>query len=130
MNAKPYDSWLSKGQFDGSDVSVFVQKMYDPQGMDTDSKTQKLYYTEHQGSRVQRCNYDGSDVETVLSTDPTAWFPADVAVDADEELMFVTIQSVPQVLQGKVIAYFTNGTMCKFPAPPPDMQHNELSSRC
>lgn len=109
-NAKPYDSWLSTTDFTGSKVSVFLEEMYDPQGMEVDQKNAKLYYTEHQGARVQRCNLDGTDVETVLSTDPKAWFPADVAVDAEEELVFITIQSVPQVLEGKIAVMYTNGT--------------------
>lgn len=108
QNVSPYDSWLSKMPFQGGTVSnPFVTALYDPQGMDTDTVNKKLYFVEHLGGRVHRCNYDGSAIETLYVT---AQYPADVAVDPEEELVFVTIQSAPAVIEGTVIAMFYNGT--------------------
>jgi len=111
QNAKPFDSWATSIDFDGANKKVFLTGLYDPQGMDTDTKAQKLYFTEHQGCKVHRCNYDGSDVETLHEFEPAnTWFPADVAVDPAEELVFMTVQSKPTLLQGKIAVMFYNGT--------------------
>jgi hypothetical protein len=77
--------------------------MYDPQGMDTDTTNQKLYFTEHQGNDVKRCNYDGSAIELVWQGRSNQDFPADVAVDPAMNLMFITVQSVPTLLNGTLV---------------------------
>jgi hypothetical protein len=92
--------------FDGSGWSEFVQGMYDPQGMDTDTTNQKLYFTEHQGNDVKRCNYDGSAIELVWQGRTNQDFPADVAVDPEMNLMFITVQSVPTLLNGTLVRGF------------------------
>lgn len=100
QNAKPFDSWLSKISYNATGYSQFVQGVYDPQGMDTDTVNQKLYFTEHQGNDVKRCNYDGSAIEQIWTGRTTVDFPADVAVDAAAGLVFITVQSVPTLLNG------------------------------
>lgn len=71
--------------------------------MDTDLVNKKLYFTEHQGNMVKRCNYDGSVIEIVYQGRFNEDFPADVAVDPEVGLMFMTIQSVPTLLNGSVV---------------------------
>lgn len=110
QNAKPFDSWATSIDFSGANEKVFLNNLFDPQGMDTDEGAKKLYFTEHQGSKVHRCNYDGSDVETLMEWPGDSWFPADVAVDPSEELVFMTVQSVPTELQGYVAVMYYNGT--------------------
>ena len=111
QNAKPFDSYATSIDFSGANLDVFLTGLYDPQGMDTDTNAKKLYFTEHQGCKVHRCNYDGSDVETLKEFEPpNTWFPADVAVDPEEELVFMAVQSVPTELQGKIAVMFYNGT--------------------
>lgn len=111
QNAKPYDSWATSISFDGANKDVFLNGLYDPQGMDTDTVAKKLYFTEHQGCKVHRCNYDGSDVETLHEFEPpNTWFPADVAVDPERQLVFMTVQSKPTLLQGKIAVMYYNGT--------------------
>lgn len=110
MNAKPFDSWLSQVPFDGSHSDVFLNDLFDPQGMDTDTTAKKIYFTEHQGSKLHRANYDGSQVETLHQFDTSDEFPADVALDVDRQLAFVAVQSQPQVLKGKLAVVAFNGS--------------------
>jgi len=100
QNAKPDDSWLSKINFDSTGLSQFVQNVYDPQGMDTDTVNKNLYFTEHQGNDVKVVKYDGSAAAVVWQGRTTTDFPADVAVDAEAGLLFITVQSVPTLLNG------------------------------
>lgn len=71
--------------------------------MDTDTVNKKLYFTEHQGNDVKRANYDGSAIEYVWQGRTTVDFPADVAVDAEAGKVFMTIQSVPTLLNGTLV---------------------------
>lgn len=109
-NHKPNDSWLSTAKFDGSGLKKFVLDMYDPQGMDVDPVERKLYFTQHQGNTVNRVNYDGSDVELVWQGRVNADYPADVAVDHDAGLIFSTVQSVPDIINGSVWVQNLDGT--------------------
>jgi len=110
MNAKPFDSWLSQIGFEGVHSNVFLNDLYDPQGMEADQSAKKLYFTEHQGSKLHRANYDGSEVETLHQFDTTSEFPADVALDVDRQLAFVAVQSRPEVLEGKLAVMAFNGS--------------------
>jgi hypothetical protein len=71
--------------------------------MDVDPVANKLYYTEHQGNTVSRANYDGSLTELLYQGRFNEDFPADVAVDHDAGLVFMTIQSVPTLLNGSLV---------------------------
>ncbi len=71
--------------------------------MDVDPVARKLYYTEHQGNTVSRANYDGSLVELIYQGRFNQDFPADVAVDHAAGLVFITIQSVPTLLNGSLV---------------------------
>lgn len=110
QNAQPFDSWLTQESFDKDGKKVFLNDLFDPQGMDTDMGAKKLYFTEHQGYKVHRSNYDGTDVETLRVLDSTDEFPADVAVDEAEQLVFMAIQSKPQDLKGKLAVMSYNGS--------------------
>lgn len=72
--------------------------------MDVDPVAKKLYYTEHQGNTVSRANYDGSLVELIYQGRFNEDFPADVAVDHAAGLVFITIQSVPTLLNGSLVS--------------------------
>lgn len=114
QNAKPNDSWITRVNYDGTNKTILIQDLYDPQGMDTDPTTKKLYYTEHQGNQVSRANYDGSGIEVLWVGRFNQDFPADVAVDPHADLMFVTVQSVPQLLNGSVIQMNRDGSNLKW----------------
>jgi len=103
QNAQPKDSWISMSYFNSSGgVTQVLTGLYDPQGMDVDPVARKLYYTEHQGNTVSRANYDGSLVELIYQGRFNQDFPADVAVDHAAGLVFITIQSVPTLLNGSL----------------------------
>ena len=58
---------LSVINIDGTNKSVVLPKLLDPQGLDCDTKAKKVYYTEHHGQRVGVVNYDGTG-QKVLHT--------------------------------------------------------------
>jgi hypothetical protein len=74
--------------------------------MDVDTVNKKLYFTEHQGNTVKRANYDGSVIEQIYQGRFNEDFPADVAVDPAVGLVFMTIQSVPTLLNGSLVRFF------------------------
>lgn len=115
QNAKQFDSWLTSLDFSGADHDVFLNDLTDPQGMDVDTAAKKLYFTEHQGCKINRANYDGSEVETLRETDCSNEYPADVALDASVPggLIFMAIQSKPEILQGKLAVMAFNGSNYK-----------------
>lgn len=111
-NNVPNDSWLTSASYASSDLNItkFVQSVYDPQGMDTDTKNKKLYFAEHNANRVRRVNYDGTDLELFWQGRNNSDYPADVAVDADAGLVFTTVQSVMSLINGSVHVQNLDGT--------------------
>jgi len=111
MNAQPKDSWISASYFNSSGgVTQILTSLYYPQGMDTDKVNKKLYFTEHQGNTVKRANYDGSVVELIYQGRFNQDFPADVVVDPEVGLVFITIQSIPTILNGSLQVCNLDGT--------------------
>lgn len=72
QNNAPYDSWLNRARLNGSDATIlFNAQLWDPQvcrraggggqsrlthaaqGMDTDTKNRRLFFTERQGGMVR-----------------------------------------------------------------------------
>ena len=104
-------SWLSKSAFKKeSVVSHFVDKIIDPQGMDTDEVQKKLYFTQHYGNSVLRSNYDGTGTEVLVSKPGVTTFqPSDVAVDAKAGRMFVSAEG-DEDIYGSLLSYNLNGT--------------------
>ena len=109
---KPYDSWLTSVYFNGTNLSKFVTNMYDPQGLDTDTVNKKLYIAQHKGNTISRVSYDGSSIETVKKFDSDSQ-PADVAVDPNAKMVFVTVQSASNPLNGSLVcAWPTASSAC------------------
>jgi len=108
-NANPFDSWLTRINFDGTDKQIlFNTKLYDPQGMSVDTKSKKLYFTEHQGRTVSVCDYDGTNRQMVLQAD-AGEYPSTVAVDPDLQLIFIQIES-GDLTNGKLVMMRYNQT--------------------
>ncbi|KUI56261.1 L-carnitine dehydrogenase [Cytospora mali] len=61
---------LYSANIDGSDVKCIVPKgvANTPKQLVVDSVSKKLYFCDREGMRVFRCNYDGSELETLIKT--------------------------------------------------------------
>ncbi|WZH49998.1 Alcohol dehydrogenase [Fusarium acuminatum] len=70
---------------DGSDVQEIIPRgsVHTPKQLTVDEKNSKLYFSDREGLRVMRSNFDGSDLEVLVQTgdykneqhksDPTRW---------------------------------------------------------
>lgn len=70
MPGKPDGAIMSANLEDGSDVKTVISAgttVNTPKQLVVESVAKKLYFCDREGMRVMRCNYDGSDVETLIS---------------------------------------------------------------
>lgn len=67
---KPDGAVYSANLEDGSDVQCIVPKgvANTPKQLVVDSVAKKVYFCDREGMRVFRCNYDGSELETIIKT--------------------------------------------------------------
>lgn len=65
------DGEVISSKIDGSDVRTIIPKgtINTPKQLIVDSTSQKVYFCDREGFRVYRCNYDGSDLETLIEAD-------------------------------------------------------------
>lgn len=110
----PFDqptSWASYMSFDGTALNEWTHNLIDPQGMDVDPTTRKIYYTEHQGNRLSVANYDGTGATALLSRPGDVNFqPSDVAVDEVNGFLFLATEGA-DYLNGTVYQLDMNGNV-------------------
>lgn len=111
---------LSSVSFLGKGKSVVLPKLLDPQGLDIDSQTQKVYYTEHHGGRVGSVDYDGKNNKVLHSWETTSGpaicgegdsmnCPSDVKVDVGADKIFVTVEGHLST-NNAIVSMYLNGT--------------------
>jgi hypothetical protein len=64
------DGWVNRSNLDGSNVTPIVKpgSTFTPKQLKIDEVNGKLYWSDREGMGVQRCNLDGSGLETIVST--------------------------------------------------------------
>ncbi|ROV94393.1 hypothetical protein VSDG_05973 [Cytospora chrysosperma] len=64
------DGSVHSANLDGSDVKSIVPKgaINTPKQLVVEPVSKKLYFSDREGMRVFRCNYDGSELETIIKT--------------------------------------------------------------
>ncbi|HEX5008243.1 MAG TPA: hypothetical protein VFV70_14095 [Hyphomonadaceae bacterium] len=64
------DGYIMRCERDGSDVVTIVKKgkTFTPKQLKIDEASGKLYWSDREGMAIQRCNLDGSALETIVST--------------------------------------------------------------
>ncbi|PHH61172.1 hypothetical protein CDD81_695 [Ophiocordyceps australis] len=62
------DGSILSANLDGSDIKTIVApgKVHTPKQLVVDEKNNKLYYADREGMRVFRCDFDGSNIETLV----------------------------------------------------------------
>jgi DNA-binding beta-propeller fold protein YncE len=93
------DGFLQSVNLDGSDLQLVVPPggTFTPKQMKIDVKARKLYWSDREGMKIQRCNIDGSNIETLLVTgdpvankgDSTLWCVG-IALDLDKKQIYWT----------------------------------------
>ena len=77
---------------------------------DVEEKEKKLYFTQHYGNTVNKCDYNGSNIETIVSKPGNVSFqPSDVAVDSIAGRMFVSVEG-DEDIYGALYSYKLDGT--------------------
>ncbi|KAF4434172.1 alcohol dehydrogenase [Fusarium austroafricanum] len=79
------DGSVHSCSLDGTDVKEIVPQgsVHTPKQLTVDNKNSKLYFSDREGERIMRCNFDGSDLEVLVkagdwqdehqASDPTRW---------------------------------------------------------
>src|SRR6201993_3350279 len=64
------DGSIERADLDGGNVTniVPVGRTYTPKQLQLDKANGKLYWSDREGMRVMRCNFDGSKIETLVET--------------------------------------------------------------
>ncbi|KAL1650523.1 hypothetical protein SLS61_005989 [Didymella pomorum] len=97
---------------DGSDVRIIIPEgaVHTPKQLKVDHDNQKLYFCDREGLRIHRCDFDGSNHETILQTgdfntsdkqDQTKWCVG-VAVDAKAGKLYWTQKGNSKGGQGRI----------------------------
>ena len=104
---------ISTAVISGSDPSALpidsVENLQASGGMDYDDDEKKLYYT---GSII-RANPNGTEKETILSTDPPGEFIRDLVVDSEDDMIYYSYSQVQEVVD-EVYKMPTNGGQSEF----------------
>lgn len=63
------NGFILRSDLDGSNVTTIVEEgdTYTPKQLKLEPETEKLYWGDREGMRVQRCNLDGSELETLVT---------------------------------------------------------------
>lgn len=62
------DGAIVRSDLDGTNVQEIVPRgwVHTPKQLTVDNKNSKLYFGDREGLRVMRCNFDGSELETII----------------------------------------------------------------
>ncbi|KAF8216996.1 hypothetical protein K438DRAFT_1925939 [Mycena galopus ATCC 62051] len=96
---KRHDGFLSRSNIDGSDVITIVPPgvTHTPKQLVLDIHSEYLYWCDREGGKIQRCKFDGSQVETLYISastpdehrDPRTWCVG-IAIDTERGYLYWT----------------------------------------
>lgn len=105
------DGSIWRMNLDGSDPVCIVPEgiVVTPKQITADATARKLYWCDREGMRVMRCNFDGSQVETLYSSAHLAkdktdqrQFCVGIAVDAKRRQFYWTQKGHPDAGEGSI----------------------------
>lgn len=121
------DGSVYSANLDGSDVTAIVPKgaVHTPKQLNLDQTNKKVYFSDREGLRVMRANYDGSELETLVETgdwenqehadDQTRWCVG-ITVDAAAGKFYWTQKGPSKGNKGRIFRAniaFQNGETAK-----------------
>jgi hypothetical protein len=114
MGATPgaNDGSIERADFDGKNRRVIVPRggTFTPKQMQLDKRNSKLYWCDREGMRVMRCNFDGSQIETLVEAgrgdvdrhDQTRWCVG-ITVDPERHQIYWTQKGPDNGNQGRIL---------------------------
>ena len=79
---------IQRANLDGTDNEMLLTTELSPQGIALDTSEQKIYWANSEGGKIQRSNFDGSNIEDLV-IDGLCW-PSGIALDTDGGKMYWT----------------------------------------
>src|SRR5262245_7706771 len=112
-NPKANDGSIERVDLDGGDRETIVPPggTVTPKQLTLDRKGRKVYWSDREGMRVMRVNFDGSQIETLVDTsdgdarpgrDETKWCVG-IAVDHDGGKIYWTQKGADNAEQGSIL---------------------------
>jgi DNA-binding beta-propeller fold protein YncE len=112
-NPKANDGSIFRSDLDGRNVATIIAPgdTFTPKQMQIDKPNGRLYWSDREGMRVMRANFDGSRIETLVDTsqgdprpgaDPAKWCVG-VAIDADAGKLYWTQKGGDNAGEGRIL---------------------------
>jgi len=106
------DGSIERCDLDGGKLKGIVPSggTFTPKQLQLDKKNGRLYWSDREGMRVMRCNVDGSNIETLVSTsrgdarpgkDPRKWCVG-IALDVEGGMVYWTQKGSDNAGEGKI----------------------------
>lgn len=77
---------ILRANLDGTDSEVLISTELSPYGIALDPSARKIYWTNNEAGRIQRSNFDGSNIENLV-VDGFSWFSG-ISLDTNGEKMY------------------------------------------
>ena len=77
---------IQQANLDGTDGKVIITTELSPRGIALDTDERKIYWTNSEALKIQRSNFDGSNIEDLV-IDGLRW-PSGIALNTDEGKMY------------------------------------------
>src|SRR6202142_3931120 len=112
-NPKANDGSIFRSDLDGRNMTMIIAPgdTFTPKQLQIDKPNSKLYWSDREGMRVMRANFDGSRIETLVDTsqgdprpgpDPAKWCVG-VAVDVDAGKLYWTQKGGDNAGEGRIL---------------------------
>ncbi|KAH8196971.1 hypothetical protein TruAng_008865 [Truncatella angustata] len=111
-NPTKNDGSIMSCKMDGSDVKSIVSegKVHTPKQTSIDEVNKKVYFSDREGMRVMRCNFDGSELEVLIQTgdwrqgfqDQTKWCVG-ITVAPEQGKFYWTQKGPSKGSQGQIL---------------------------
>ncbi|KAJ7055686.1 hypothetical protein C8F01DRAFT_1258068 [Mycena amicta] len=111
MGTKANDGFLSRANLDGSEITTIVPpgKTHTPKQLVLDIQSERLYWADREGGRIQRCSLDGSNLEALYVSASTAEEHSDqrtwcvgIALDPARNLVYWTQKGGSKGFKGRI----------------------------
>ncbi|KAF7333583.1 3-hydroxyacyl-CoA dehydrogenase [Mycena sanguinolenta] len=111
MGTSANDGFISRSNIDGSDITTIVPPgaTHTPKQLVLDTEREQLYWCDREGGKIQRCNLDGSNLQTLYVSaftpaehrDPRTWCVG-IALDIARGVLYWTQKGASKGSNGRI----------------------------